>query len=61
MEGIPCYIAAELNASTIGSDGYRFQLGDSKFYGDYENIELVVPSVMVTVGVVISHVSDAIR
>ena len=61
MKGIPCYIAAELNASTIGSDGYRFQLGDNKFYGDYENVKLVIPSVVVTVGVVISHVSGVIR
>ena len=61
MKGIPCYIAAELKASTIGSVGYRFQLGDSQFYGSYENVKLVIPSAMVTVGVVISHVSDVIR
>ena len=55
--GLPCYIAAELNASLVGRNGYRFHLGDGKMYGEFENKQPSELSVIVTVGVVVSHVS----
>ena len=53
--GLPCYIAAELDASVVGRNGYRFHLGDGNTYGEFENKQLSDPYVTVTVEV--SHVS----
>lgn len=40
-EGYPCYIAAEIDASTIQQSGYEFLLGTGGNYGGYENVRLI--------------------
>lgn len=55
--GISCYIAAEVDVSTVGKSGYMFTIGDGKTYGRFENVKPPEPLVMVMVGVMAYHVS----